>query len=225
MEFEKSIKQLIIDSEKIIDIIESDVESIRLSRFARILNIKMSDVWKLFEKENIIIRRNPNTKISTELLKQLILREAEISFPISSVNKIIEPNSFKGELPYSKTDNANDEKLKQLSEKIENIDAKPYSKSVILNQFARNEYIREYAKIRANGFCELCEAPAPFQDIYGKPFLETHHVVFLSKGGEDSIDNVVALCPNCHRKIHNLNLEEDVKKLKVKLRMNQRITD
>lgn len=71
----------------------------------------------------------------------------------------------------------------------------------------------EYAKIRANGICELCAKPAPFEDKFGIPFLETHHIIFLSKGGTDTVDNVAAICPNCHRKIHNLNLEEDVKKL------------
>lgn len=89
---------------------------------------------------------------------------------------------------------------------------------MLTTQFVRNEYIREYARVRANGICELCDNPAPFKDYYGKPFLETHHVIFLSKGGEDSIDNVVAICPNCHRKIHNLNLEEDVNKLLEKLK-------
>ena len=33
-------------------------------------------------------------------------------------------------------------------------------------------------------------------------YLESHHVTWLSRGGYDLIDNVVALCPNCHRKIH-----------------------
>ena len=34
------------------------------------------------------------------------------------------------------------------------------------------------------------------------PYLEVHHKIRLSDGGEDTIDNVVALCPNCHRKAH-----------------------
>lgn len=32
--------------------------------------------------------------------------------------------------------------------------------------------------------------------------MEAHHVVWLSNGGPDEIDNVVALCPNCHKKMH-----------------------
>jgi 5-methylcytosine-specific restriction endonuclease McrA len=34
-----------------------------------------------------------------------------------------------------------------------------------------------------------------------------------TEGGEDSIENAVALCPNCHRKMHVLNLTPDIKKL------------
>ncbi|MCC7118538.1 MAG: HNH endonuclease [Anaerolineales bacterium] len=62
---------------------------------------------------------------------------------------------------------------------------------------------------RSNGVCELCGNNAPFKDLAGKPYLEVHHIVWLSWGGEDSIENAVALCPNCHRKMHLLNLAED----------------
>ena len=47
-------------------------------------------------------------------------------------------------------------------------------------------------------------------DGNGEPYLEAHHVKWLGDGGSDSIDNTVALCPNCHRKMHSLNLSADV---------------
>jgi len=71
-------------------------------------------------------------------------------------------------------------------------------------------------KRRANGFCQLCEEPAPFKDKKGEPFLESHHIVWLSKGGDDTIENTVALCPNCHRKMHSLNLKSDINHLEEK---------
>lgn len=46
------------------------------------------------------------------------------------------------------------------------------------------------------------------EDKKGQPFLEVHHIHYLSNGGNDTIDNVIALCPNCHRKIPQLELEE-----------------
>jgi len=48
--------------------------------------------------------------------------------------------------------------------------------------------------------------------------LECHHVDWLSRGGEDSIDNAVALDPSCHRKMHELDLKTDVQKLKGKIK-------
>lgn len=81
-------------------------------------------------------------------------------------------------------------------------------------QYNRDRFVNEYAKKRAQGVCQLCDQPAPFMNVKGEPFLETHHIIPLSGGGADSVDNTIALCPNCHRKMHVLNLEEDVEKLK-----------
>ena len=82
--------------------------------------------------------------------------------------------------------------------------------------YERNTYVAELAKRKAEGVCQLCDEPAPFSDKQGNPFLETHHIVWLSKGGEDTSENTVALCPNCHRKMHSLNLKSDQRKLKEK---------
>jgi 5-methylcytosine-specific restriction protein A len=90
---------------------------------------------------------------------------------------------------------------------------KPGSRPTVAKQFTRNANVAEYAVRRANGVCELCEASAPFEDNQGKPFLEVHHIVWLSKEGEDTIDNVAALCPNCHRRMHILDKKDDIRKL------------
>lgn len=82
-----------------------------------------------------------------------------------------------------------------------------------VKQYVRNEYVVEYAKRLANGICQLCDQPAPFKDKKGVPYLETHHIVWLAKGGEDTIFNTVALCPNCHKRMHVLDLEQDKAKL------------
>lgn len=91
--------------------------------------------------------------------------------------------------------------------------------------YIRDPYIAEYAKLRANGFCQLCEEKAPFYTKNNKPYLEAHHLKWLSKGGTDTIDNVVALCPNCHRKMHELNDKDDIKKLKMVLDEYNKIRD
>ncbi|MFE4239621.1 HNH endonuclease [Peribacillus butanolivorans] len=64
----------------------------------------------------------------------------------------------------------------------------------------------------------MCDQLAPFLNKQGEPYLETHHIFWLARGGEDSILNTVALCPNCHKKMHVLELPTDVSKLMVKAR-------
>lgn len=84
--------------------------------------------------------------------------------------------------------------------------------------YYRSPYISHYAKVRAKGVCQLCGDEAPFLDKHGFPYLESHHIKWLSQGGQDSIDNVVALCPNCHRRMHIVNDRNDVKILLNKLK-------
>ena len=75
---------------------------------------------------------------------------------------------------------------------------------VLRTEFQRNTDVVATVLIAAKGYCDLCRAQAPFKrDSDGTPYLEVHHIVSLSKGGEDSLNNVVALCPNCHREMHH----------------------
>ncbi len=69
--------------------------------------------------------------------------------------------------------------------------------------YQRDPQVVAWVLDQANGICGLCGRPAPFTDTSGKPFLEVHHIVWLSNGGEDTVENAVALCPNCHRWAHH----------------------
>lgn len=95
--------------------------------------------------------------------------------------------------------------------------------SRIIQSYERDDVIAAAVKSRAEGKCDLCRENAPFFDQYGRPYLEEHHVEWLANGGEDSINNAVALCPNCHRKMHVLNNECDVEALKNRLAEYQRL--
>ena len=87
--------------------------------------------------------------------------------------------------------------------------AKVGVRAATVQQHQRSPYVAEHAKRRANGICELCKQPAPFSDKSGRPYLETHHIVWLARGGEDTIENTVALCPNCHKRMHVLSNQTD----------------
>jgi len=97
----------------------------------------------------------------------------------------------------------------ELARKASTFTKKLSIRRVASQRHVRNEYVTEFVKRRANGKCQLCGQDAPFHDRSGQPYLEVHHIQWLSKGGEDKIDNAVALCPNCHRKMHVLDLRVD----------------
>ena len=62
------------------------------------------------------------------------------------------------------------------------------------------------------------------KDKNGRPYLESHHVITLAENGPDAIYNTVAICPNCHRRIHMLHQKEDVERLS-KVIMNYLLSD
>lgn len=70
-------------------------------------------------------------------------------------------------------------------------------------QFIRDPKVKAWVLQNASGKCELCGGAAPFLDEAGFPFLEVHHIIPLSEGGDDVVTNAVALCPNCHRRCHH----------------------
>lgn len=107
-----------------------------------------------------------------------------------------------------------DQELYERAKKIKNAGQRKVTTTV----YERHIHVSEYVKRRAKGRCDLCGNSAPFNDRRGNPYLECHHVHWLSRGGEDSIDNAVALDPSCHRKMHELDLKTDVQKLKGKIK-------
>jgi hypothetical protein len=70
--------------------------------------------------------------------------------------------------------------------------------------FRRNADVIVTVLVRANGVCEKCGQKAPFiRRSDGSPYLEVHHWIPLGQGGEDTVKNAAALCPNCHREVHH----------------------
>ena len=69
---------------------------------------------------------------------------------------------------------------------------------------------------RAQNKCEYCECQT-FEKKNGEMYFEIHHIVHYSDGGENSAQNCVLLCPNCHRKIHFAK-EEIVNEMEITLK-------
>lgn len=78
----------------------------------------------------------------------------------------------------------------------------PTSETTTTTRFVRDPEVVAWILEKAGGICEVCALPAPFEDKHGDPYLEVHHVRPLADGGPDQADNAIAVCPNCHRRMH-----------------------
>lgn len=85
--------------------------------------------------------------------------------------------------------------------KSQKSEGRPGVRSVNSKVFVRNSELRRRILIEAGGVCQSCRGKT-FQTPAGEWFLEVHHKKWLREGGLDHEDNLVALCPNCHRREH-----------------------
>ncbi|ARU59357.1 hypothetical protein OLMES_5377 [Oleiphilus messinensis] len=69
--------------------------------------------------------------------------------------------------------------------------------------FARDVRVVAYVLKEAKGTCEACTKPSPFTKADGMSYLEVHHLRRLADGGTDTVQNAIAVCPNCHRELHH----------------------
>jgi hypothetical protein len=71
----------------------------------------------------------------------------------------------------------------------------------IRHVYRRDPQVRRRVLEFANGICEYC-GKTGFLKLNGERYLETHHVISLSDNGDDSVENVIAVCPEHHREAH-----------------------
>lgn len=96
-------------------------------------------------------------------------------------------------------------KLTQMErlDKMKNYPEHPTTSESKVKVYNRNPYVIAEVLEKAKGKCHYCGQDAPFNRTSDEtPFLEVHHIVSLSDGGKDTIENTIALCPNCHRGMH-----------------------
>ncbi|RON53061.1 HNH endonuclease [Pseudomonas frederiksbergensis] len=119
-----------------------------------------------------------------------------------SASSILTPEDF--------APTADEATLEQRAAKIERQPLKNEPKGIecpeqtqsIGKSYVRDPEVRAWVRQQAEGKCEGCGEPAPFEKD-GRPFLEVHHVKHLALEGSDRTSNAVALCPNCHRRCHH----------------------
>lgn len=80
--------------------------------------------------------------------------------------------------------------------------------------YGRDPLVAAMALIKANFICETDEHHMSFiSKTTGENFVEAHHLIPMKHQAAfhfslDVIENVVALCPNCHRLLHHANLQD-----------------
>lgn len=87
-------------------------------------------------------------------------------------------------------------------------------------RYVRSAYERKLAIALSENRCQMpgCNHEL-FLDKSGKPYLEVHHIIPMNAQGDfdvsvDVVENLVCLCPSCHREIHNgMNSEEKIVEL------------
>ncbi|GMV68103.1 MAG: hypothetical protein AMXMBFR76_05420 [Pseudomonadota bacterium] len=89
------------------------------------------------------------------------------------------------------------------AERLRHARVLPKRTDIVTSVFVRNPDVVAEVLFQAAGNCQRCAKPAPFnRESDGTPYLEVHHRVPLAIGGEDTVANAIALCPNCHRELH-----------------------
>ncbi len=115
------------------------------------------------------------------------------------VNSEEDAKKFENEVAKSLKDS---EKIRQ--SRLDKAPKIPTKYVASIERYIRNPDVVAQVLSEANGVCAKC-GNTPFKRISNNlPYLEVHHIDPLSKGGEDSVGNAEALCPNCHRQRHDI---------------------
>ncbi len=154
---------------------------------------KLKDALLAIDAHITYLEEKTNTRVIK--LRELL---GEYSLKLSYVFKNEEERKFEKKFKKS-YDSTPEERL----QRIKKSDKKPRSKKILTQYHVRNADIKAEILYRAKGICGFCKQKAPFiTRKYSRPFLEHHHIIPLSEDGKDSLENSMALCPNCHREAH-----------------------
>jgi 5-methylcytosine-specific restriction protein A len=85
------------------------------------------------------------------------------------------------------------------------------AKTKITKSHERNRQLASELNRIYSGRCQVTGHDSPV--VYGVPTAEAHHIDYRSRGGEDSLENLVLVCPNVHRAIHAGDAKFDYGKL------------
>lgn len=183
---------------KVIDkYIEEDIIYIQFAKqrhFTQHLTIeKMKELEALAESKIISSHRGTLLDISRRDFRTIT----------SALEKINSTTNYFDNLEKEVSDSRKDSSDQRRQRLINRKQVEPEKMECTVTIFKRNPDVIAEVLERANGFCENCGNPAPFRRAMdNQPYLEIHHHFRLADGGEDTVENAMAVCPNCHRQLH-----------------------
>lgn len=127
----------------------------------------------------------------------------------SLVNEPIDVNELNQQFS-DKIKRAQQDSIEARQERLRSARKKPQRISRMVSFLQRNADVVAEVLFQAKGTCRRCGSKAPFyRRSDGSPYLEVHHSTPLAEGGDDTVENAIALCPNCHRRSHFGSIEPD----------------
>lgn len=173
--------------------------------------ISNEKIWQHYRLASLIVNNSASIRserkdwLEGKYLVKDIFRVQALALDQNTLDQI-----FEREIRNSKIDSK-----KKRQERLKQANTKPISAITQTKVYLRNADVVVEVLQRANGICEYCEKPAPFiKDNDGNGFLEVHHIIHLADNGDDTVENAVALCPNCHRQAHHGKKTFNINKLK-----------
>ncbi len=73
-------------------------------------------------------------------------------------------------------------------------------------------------------FCDICNLN--FEEMYGEPYIEAHHKIPLKNCDHEyevKPEDLVLLCPNCHKAVHIYLQKSDADYSAIKMDLKRRI--
>lgn len=109
------------------------------------------------------------------------------------------------------------EEVKKLIEKMfkksnEKVGKKANKKSLKTEVYDSNPVLKEHVKLLYHYKCQICttqikrrgwKIDLPYEKEIQHLTADAHHVRPRNKGGKDVPENLICVCPNCHRKLHS----------------------
>ena len=97
------------------------------------------------------------------------------------------------------------EDIQAILSDISNVNITPKKKKVIVNLYKRNSKLITKLKRVYKNKCQICMFRFKKENL--EYYSEVHHIKPLGEDGSDSLENLVNLCANCHRKTHYAIIE------------------